>query len=661
MGAEIKMENDRAGFGRRKFLMAGAAATAGALLLPRSFAVAAAGQGKKGVMLMNRIAPSTSALYISDIDGSNERQLLAPQDAAFDRHCTVSADGRSAFFTTERTGDGNACIYTGSVNGSGQVVGVQPLVTGPSVDDCGVLSPDATKLAFVSTRSADHLAQIWLLDMRTRNLTNLTGAAALAGAPASPDGHFRPAWSPDSQWVAFSSDRDTDWTGHDNGTGWEHTQELSIYVIRADGTGFRQVATKPGYCLGSPKWSPDGSRIVYYEITLEGTWQAHRPEDIGIVESQIVSVDFATGTDRVEHTSGPNLKVSPQYVSATEIGYLVKGGADEGLAYVSGTLPAVQRAWMRCPVWLPDGKSVIYEKIGFTPNRTLDRELHSWDSDWDYRFCDVFPVLSQQNRLAITEKQTGLANSSIVTLNPDGTDLEVVYNTADSGLDPTLVAEGLAGAFRPTWSPDGEWIAFGLGGWFQERAEMTAKIMRVRSDGSAAEALTDGSTNAGFPSYSPDGSQIVYRVWGAEFGLRILDLTTGATTVLTTERDNLPDWSSAGVVLFTRRTVTTEDRYDVCTINPDGTDLRVLTTSPANDAHAVWNSDGRILYSSGMYGFREEAALYDNTFQPYGQIFSMNADGSGKTMLTDSQWEDSMPLYLPQAILTSGGQRGAVA
>lgn len=43
---------------------------------------------------------------------------------------------------------------------------------------------------------------------------------------------------------------------------------------------------------------------------------------------------------------------------------------------------------------------------------------------------------------------------------------------------------------------------------------------------------------------------------------------------------------------------------------------------------------------------------YDNTFQPYGQIFSMNADGSDKKMLTDSQWEDSMPLYLPQSVFS---------
>ncbi|MFI6801115.1 TolB family protein [Streptosporangium canum] len=113
--------------------------------------------------------------------------------------------------------------------------------------------------------------------------------------------------------------------------------------------------------------------------------------------------------------------------------------------------------------------------------------------------------------------------------------------------------------------------------------------------------LTDSTSHAGFPSYSPDGKQLVYRVWGAE---------------------------------------------------NNGTGLGVLTgSSGANEGHAAWNPDGRILYNSGMYGFREEAALYDNTFQPYGQIFIMNADGSGKKMPTDSIWEDSMPIYLPDEVL----------
>lgn len=87
-------------------------------------------------------------------------------------------------------------------------------------------------------------------------------------------------------------------------------------------------------------------------------------------------------------------------------------------------------------------------------------------------------------------------------------------------------------------------------------------------------------------------------------------------------------------------------------MRPDGTDVRRLTTSPANDAHAVWTDDGRrILWSSGMYGWKEEAALYDRTFQPYGQIFTMNADGTTVRQLTDGLWEDAMPVYRSNSII----------
>jgi Tol biopolymer transport system component len=79
---------------------------------------------------------------------------------------------------------------------------------------------------------------------------------------------------------------------------------LSIYVVRADGSEFRRIASKPGYCLGSPKWSPDGKHVAFYEMTTEGTWGARRPNLVANVTSQIVSVDVATG-ERVEHTSGP--------------------------------------------------------------------------------------------------------------------------------------------------------------------------------------------------------------------------------------------------------------------------------------------------------------------------------------------------------------------
>jgi Tol biopolymer transport system component len=651
---------------RRKFM---GAAPAAFLMAQGAQALAQAPKAKtkaavnKGVFLFNRIGPKQSELYISDADG-NERKLLGA--SVFDYHASFAPDGNSIIFTSERNGLGNADLMRCGLDGAN----ITQVVTSPAIDDQGVISPDGTKVAFVSSRNG-YRANLWVLNLKTKQLTNLTKKPGIQGDPADPDAFLRPAWSPDGKWLAFSSDRNTAWRGHDNGAGWEDTQELGVYVIRADGTGFRRVTSKPGFCLGSPKWSPDGKRVVFYEMTQEATWGARRPELIAKTDSQIVSVDVATGADRVEHTNTPGLKVFPQYLSATEIAYHRKGGQDEGLYFTSGRKPILRA--IRSPHWSPDGKQVVYEKVAFRPPWEQGRKLFSWDPSWDYRYTDIFPQLSPDKTwYAISEMDGG---GGLAILHPDGSGRRRIYtatrapfNQANASPGATIpgvrplpplpadLNKGLPGsAYYPTWSRDSQWVAFGVGVWFQERDRGRAVVMRVKIDGTGLEALTDGSVHSAFPSFSPDGKQIVFRVWGqgetGERGLRILDLETRKIRKLTNSWDNLPEWSPAGnLISFTRKV--DDVNYEVHTIHPDGTGLKQLTDSGGSNGHATWADDQgkQLLYDSGEYGWRDEAALYDNTFQPYGQMWIMNADGSNKRVITDSLWEDTTGVYLPRKL-----------
>src|SRR5689334_15500343 len=359
-------------------------------------------------ILLHRIGPSQSTLFIANADGANERPLMP--NSGLDYNASVSADGKWIIFTSERAG--SADIYRVHPDGSG----LERLTDDPAYDDQGALSPDGKQLAFVSSRGTGS-ADIWVLDLQTKKARNLTHAP----------GSFRPSWSPDGKWIAFSSDRNT--PVRRDGDRFEQSQAASIYLMRADGRDVRRITSAEKFA-GSPKWSPDGERIVFYGMDIQDTFYARRASPVvgsgKLVVSQIVSVSVGNGT-RQEHTSGPGLKVSPQFLSGNRIGYVMKAGSRMGLAFTTGDQGADGQ--MRNPSWSPDGKWVVYQKWSADSWRQ-NQPLFSIDPEFDLAQSDPFPAFSHDGKkLALTYlgEVARSRMSSVSVMDADATNAKLIF------------------------------------------------------------------------------------------------------------------------------------------------------------------------------------------------------------------------------------------
>jgi len=562
--------------------------------------------GEPARLQFTRIGPTRIGLFLASADGRNERALL-PADS-LDYNPSFSMDGKWIVFTSER--DGSADVFRVRPDGSG----LERLTDDPAFDDQGALSPDGSMLAFVSTREGG-FANIWLQALSSADRRARPIAKTNAGS-------FRPSWSPDGKWIAFTSDRDTTrarWDG-----GWELVQSTALYIVRADGSSLRRLTELGGYA-GSPRWSPDGRKIVFYRSTPKdvypGRFGRNRPSI-----SQTVSMDLESGAVH-EYTSGPGLKIAPQWLPNGEVGFLQKFGDKKGLAFVSGKtgVPGI----MRNPSWSADGKMVVYQKPLDTPAPRM-LPVFSRDSGFSLYRTGQFPAWSPAgDRFVVTE------GSKLQILDAKGENSRTIYDCKDGQVT------------FPAWSPDGKVIAFGAGSYFTGHAKPAA-IEIANADGAGIRKLTDGPGNAGFPSWSPDGKRIVYRVAGLEQGLRILNLEDGKVVTLTTEYDNFPAWSPKGDLI--EFTSFRDGDFEIYTVKPDGSGVRRLTHTRGNDAHGIWSPDGEwIVFSSSRVGWKDEALASDYGPQPYGELFAMRADGSGVRQLTDNQWEDALPAFQPKS------------
>ena len=551
--------------------------------------------------------PLNMDLFIADADGSNPKPLLP--HPAHDYNASFSADGKWIVFTSER--NGSADLYRVHPDASG----LEQLTNDPAFDDQAALSPDGKTLAFVSTRSGQ--ADIYTLNIATKKVTNITN---------HPAGDFRPSWSPDGKWIAFSSDRDSKMP-HFNFSLLHSTE---IYMMKADGSDTTRL-TQGNAAAGSPSWSANGKQLIFYQAFMPSVRTMIGSDRKG--QTQLAVVDLATKEIKII-TNDSSEKLYPRWQPNGSIAYASRGG-NAGIEYLDGKSGA--RGDFQHPSWSPDGHYLVFDRETDYSWPPLS-SLYSRNPDFQLMRTGVFPCFSPDGKqLVCNDQRMAIKQNKVMLMDADGKNRSILFEHPTKSI------------LAPVWSPDGNKLAMGIGQFFQTvKGPASADVAIINKDGSGLQLLTDGKGNYGFPSWSPDGKRLVYRASTDSLkGLLIMDIDSRKITPLTNHtQDNFPCWSPDGQwIAFTSKR---ENNYDIYIIHPDGTGLKRITNTPGNDAHSVWSPDSKwIAFSTSVGGFKDESVLHAYNPQAYGEICVVSADGSVVKVLTDNQFEEGTPAWMP--------------
>jgi Tol biopolymer transport system component len=244
----------------------------------------------------------------------------------------ANTNGKIAF-TSDR--DGNVEIYIMNPDGSGQL----RLTNNPAFDGDPAWSPDGTRIVFTSTRDGNE--EIYLMNANGTGQTRLTNNSASA---LNLD--RTPAWSPDGSQIAFASNRETG--------------DFDIFTMNADGSAQTSLTSGVLADFQDPDWSPDGTKIACSQSILQN----------GVRGPYGVLVMNADGTNQTRLTTPGNVDITPRWspdgsrlvFASTRLGNL--GTFQVFVMAANGTNQSRltnNTGENSRPGWAPDGTKIVFQ------------------------------------------------------------------------------------------------------------------------------------------------------------------------------------------------------------------------------------------------------------------------------------------------------------